>query len=58
VDDEVASSSARAADHSLHSAIRVSGDDLVNAGLIAFGLEEAAYGSDDGLGHLRLAFDL
>ena len=30
-----------------------SGDDLVNAGLIALGLEEAANGGDDGLGHLR-----
>lgn len=48
-----AASSARAADHSLHSAVRVSGDDLVNAGLVALGLEEAANGGDDGLGHLR-----
>ena len=48
-----AASSARAADHSLHSAISLKGDDLVNAGLIAFGLEEAANRGDDGLGHLR-----
>jgi len=53
-----ASSSARAVDDSLHSAINLDGDDLVQLLLSWLGLEQAAYGGDGGFHRAFLRFVL